>query len=93
MQQVGEHHDSTEMYVDMAATARTEGLEEVRFQKLTIGKSRRACRFRAKKELLTALRTLTWKTRPESGLDCLICAIFARQRMHTSGPLGFKCST
>ena len=34
MQQVGEHHDSTEMYVDMAATARTEGLEEVLLPKL-----------------------------------------------------------
>jgi len=26
------------------------------------------------------LRTLTWKTRPEYGLGCLICSKFARQR-------------
>jgi len=29
---------------------------------------------------LKGLMTLTWEPRPESVLDCLICAIFARQR-------------
>ena len=28
----------------------------------------------------TVLTTFTWKPGPESGLDCLVCAIFARQR-------------
>ena len=28
------------------------------------------------------LKTFTWKPRPEYGLDCLICAIFARQRTY-----------
>ena len=38
------------------------------------------------------LRTLTWKPRPESGLDCLICAIFARQRTCTAGRASNRAS-
>jgi len=35
---------------------------------------------------LKGLRTFTWKLRPESGLDCLIRAIFARHRIVTYSP-------
>jgi len=38
-------------------------------------------RFRAKREHLKMLQSLTWKPRPESGLDCLTCPTFARQRL------------
>jgi len=34
---------------------------------------------------LKTIMTLTLKPRPDSGLDCLICAMFARQRMIDSG--------
>ena len=34
----------------------------------------------------SVLRTLTWKPRPGSGLDCLTCATFARQRLVTILP-------
>ena len=37
-------------------------------------------RFQAMREKLNPFRTFTGKSRPESGLDCLMCAIFARQR-------------
>ena len=32
------------------------------------------------------LQRFTWKPRPDSGLDCLICAIFARQRRCERAP-------
>jgi len=37
------------------------------------------------------LRDFAWKARPESGLDCLICAIFARQRLMEHGLFGWAC--
>ena len=43
-----------------------------------------AVRFRAKRE---PLEGFTWKPRPESGLDCLVCAIFVRQRTWQPGPM------
>ena len=39
------------------------------------------------------LRTSTSKPRPESGRDCLTCAIFARQRGVTFPPVGTCCPT
>ena len=35
---------------------------------------------------LKASRALTCKPRPESGFDCLVCAIFARQRVQGTEP-------
>ena len=39
-----------------------------------------SCRCRAQGGKMTGFRLLHVKKRPESGLDCLICAVFARQR-------------
>ena len=40
---------------------------------------------------LRVFRTFTWKQRPECGLDCLTCAVFARQRAG-AGHAGCACA-
>ena len=39
---------------------------------------------------LISLTDFTWKPRPEHGLDCLICAIFTRQRSPDTNREGFQ---
>ena len=68
------------IFVDARSEIRGTGLREA-----SIPAEMAAIRFREKREQLKTFSALL-PERPESGLDCLACAVFPRQRSRTTPP-------